>query len=90
MRINDSPGERKSETGAFSGRLGGEERIEDPGKQIVRNSLPGVGDRNLNAVTFEPTELFRSDADLSVGRRGCDRVAEQIEERGFDLRWGTR
>ena len=48
MPFDDPLAERQAKPGAFPGRLGGEERVEDSRSDLGRDAGPGVGHFQAN------------------------------------------
>src|SRR5277367_2381122 len=74
--LDDAVTYRKAETGAPSGGLGGEERIENTLEIFRRNARAGVGDFNGDGTVVSESTNFEQ----SALRHGVPRVHEQIQE----------
>ena len=64
MITDNSVRHREAESGSFSGRLGGEERLEDLGLNLRRNPRPGVRNTDLDLAIRHT----RGDRDLAAVR----------------------
>src|SRR4051794_17751166 len=82
---HDPVADRKAQPGAYPNRLGGEERIENPGQDLGRNTDAGVPDLDGDPpVTVEPRgepDLVVDSAALGDGLCGVDdKVHEHLAE----------
>jgi hypothetical protein len=84
---------RQAETGALAERLGREERLENPGQDIGRDSDAGVGHRQGDEVALElidPVALLERDVsrrqrDRAAARHGVARVDRDVDQGELEL-----
>src|SRR5947209_6041893 len=85
VRLDDRPGDREAEAGAAARprriRPRAIERIEDLVALVGRDSVPRIGNLNLDPVT----DRFGAHDDATVGGGVSDRVLDQVEQHPLQL-----
>ena len=66
MPLDDAACQREAQPRPLALRLGGEERLEDPGLDLRRDARAGVGDLDAHA----PTRIVRARRETQPARRG--------------------